>query len=295
MKVLVANEDPVLLQKLEDTLIQWGYEVQLALDGEQACKILLHEYPPPIAILTPALAGTGGIEICKKIRGRHHGPYSYVLMLTGKNEIQAAGDSMRAGADDHISLPFNFEELQARLRAGQRVATLQETLRNQSILDQLTGLWSRNMMLEVLQRERNRAVRLHGVVSIMMADVDNFRQINDTHGRSVGDEVLRDICRRLPGYLRSYDLVGRYGGKTFLIVLPQSDLGSGMQIGDRVRNMIAATPAGADNLQIGISMSIGVTATDHLSAKTVSTLLRTAEEALRNAQKAGGNCIESAR
>ena len=135
--------------------------------------------------------------------------YVYVILLTAKTEQKDLVEGMEAGADDYLTKPFNTHELRVRLRAGRRILDLQEqllqaqeALREQATHDGLTGLWNRTSILEILQKEAARAAREDPPLAVLMADLDNFKKINDTYGHLAGDSVLRESARRMRGNIR---------------------------------------------------------------------------------------------
>src|SRR5207245_2165972 len=154
-----------------------------------------------------------------EVRAAEGQPYVYILMLTAKDRKQDVIEGLEAGADDYLVKPFDTHELKARLKTGRRIIELQdqliaarETLRVQATHDSLTGLLNRAAILEILERELARARRLGSPVGVIMADLDHFKKVNDTHGHLAGDAVLREAARRIGASLRLYDTVGRYGG-----------------------------------------------------------------------------------
>ena len=129
---------------------------------------------------------------------------------------------LEAGADDYITKPFDLHELKARLRAGKRILELQgqligarEQLRVQATHDSLTGIFNRVAIMAVLEKELSRSTREGDSVAVMMADIDHFKTVNDTHGHQAGDIVLRETARKMLASVRSYDYIGRYGGRNF--------------------------------------------------------------------------------
>src|SRR4051794_17238522 len=227
MRVLAAEDNPVFQSMLRSMLNKWGYSPIMARDGNEAWRILESENAPRLAVLDWMMPGIDGVEICRRLRSLNPEPYIYILLLTARTESQDLIEGMDAGADDYLTKPFNAHELRVRLHAGRRILDLQEellkareALRKQATHDGLTGLLNRTGILEKLDDELSRATRTGTPVSVLMADLDLFKSINDTRGHLAGDAVLREAARRLKAAARRYDSVGRYGGEEFLIVLP---------------------------------------------------------------------------
>ena len=218
-----------------------------------------------------------------------------MILLTSRDGRGDLVEAFDAEVDDFLRKPFEVDELQARLRSGERVLALQErllatqeALRHEATHDRLTSLWNRASVLDRLERELERAVRESGTVSIAMVDIDHFKTINDTYGHLVGDQVLRQTALRIAHVPRPYDMVGRYGGEEFLILLPGSDLVAATRVAERVRAAVAGTPVHVDGRDLTITVSVGVAAaTDHTEAMT---LLQRSDEALYRAKKSGRNC-----
>ncbi len=225
-RVLVAEDDAMFRRILQSWLETWGYRVTLAEDGAQAWKTLQQEPPPQLLILDWMMPKTDGVELCRKVREQNRAPYQYILLATAKDGKQDLVKGLEAGADDYLTKPFDKSELRARLKACNRILTLQdsqlqaqEQLLFQATHDLLTGVWSRGAILETLRRELERAGRSLTATGLLMLDIDHFKAINDTYGHLIGDEVLKQVTQRIVHAVRGYDSVGRYGGEEFLIVL----------------------------------------------------------------------------
>ncbi len=224
MRILIADDSIVSRHLLDATLRKWGYEVIVACDGVEAWNVLGAEDAPKLAILDWVMPGLTGPEVCRFVREHNKDKdiYTYILLLTSKSLKEDLIEGMESGADDYVTKPFDQHELKVRLRAGTRIVDLQrelvaarEELREQATKDFLTRIWNRSSILDVLQRELVRGSREKRPVGVVLADLDHFKLVNDTHGHFAGDAVLREFARRMLSCMRPYDAIGRYGGEEF--------------------------------------------------------------------------------
>ena len=294
-RVLVAEDDPMFRRILKHWLETWGYSVMLAEDGTQAWEILQQDSQPELLILDWVMPGVDGAELCHRVRARARTLYQYILLVTAKDNTEDVVTGLEAGADDYLTKPFERNELRARLRVGRRILTLQagliqarEDLRFQATHDALTGIWNRRASLDLLQREIERASRTQSSTGLLMLDIDHFKQVNDNYGHLAGDAVLREVAARITRVVRSYDLVGRHGGEEFMVVLPGCDRDRVLQSAERIRSAIESPPFVMDELQIGVTISVG--ATSCTSGMSEKEMLTNADDALYKAKNAGRNC-----
>ena len=295
MKVLIADDDPVSCRILERKLSKWGYEVVVCSDGASAWEALSKVDAPNLAILDWMMPEIDGPEICRRLRENGRIPYTYILMLTAKRRKEDVIAGLDAGADDYISKPFDSHELDTRLRIGRRILDVQagllrsrEALRIQATHDPLTGMLNRATVLEHLQKELHRARREGKSTGVIMADLDNFKQINDSFGHLTGDAVLREASRRMRRLMRNYDTIGRYGGEEFLIVIPGSDAAGAETLANRIREEIAECPISTLEGMIDLTISLGV-AVGH--TEDADALIGAADSALYRAKRAGKNRV----
>jgi two-component system cell cycle response regulator len=295
MRVLAAEDNPVFQSMLRTMLTKWGYQAVIARSGTEAWHILQSDDAPRLAVLDWMMPGMDGLEICRRIRSARREPYIYILLLTARTEAQDLIEGMNAGADDYLTKPFNSHELRVRLHAGRRILDLQEellkareALREQATHDGLTGLLNRATILEKLDDELSRAERSGNPVSVLMADLDRFKAINDTLGHLAGDAVLCEAARRLKSAARRYDSVGRYGGEEFLVVLPGCDASHAALQAERMRDAIGATPFVTPSRPVNVTASLGVACS---SDSAPEALVREADDALYQAKGTGRNRV----
>ncbi len=299
MRVLIAEDDPVSRHLLEAFLVKWGYEVVAVTDGTAAERELRSDDAPRLAILDWMMPGINGIDICREVRRRAAEPYIYILVVTAKGQKEDVLRGLEAGADDYLTKPYDPPELRARLRTGGRIVELhaqliaaREQLRVEATHDPLTGLWNRSAVLEHLQRELARSEREKSSVAVILADVDKFKNINDTSGHLGGDAVLREVAVRLRASLRPYDGIGRYGGEEFLVVAPGCDAAGALKLAERLRASIGDTPVGTFEGVFAVTLSLGV-GTNRETCRA-DELVRAADAALYRAKEAGRNRVEVA-
>ena len=299
--MLIADNDPVSRRMLDSCVGKWGYEPVLCEDGEQARDVLRGDDPPKLAVLDWVLPSVDGVELCREVRARGNEPYIYVILLTSDTTKKAFLEGMGAGADDYVVKPCDAHKLRVRLRAGRRILDLQdeliaarEALREQATHDPLTHLWNRGVILEMLTQELERERRDELPVSVVMLDLDQFKHVNDTYGHMAGDAVLRETARRIRQGLRMYDMVGRYGGEEFVIVLPGCDAAAAHNLAERVRTGLRAEPMDTSEGAILVTCSAGVACTTEMACTDSEQLLAAADAALYRAKANGRDRVEMA-
>ncbi len=301
MKILVAEDDALSRTLLQRTLQRAGYEVEAVEDGCRALAELSKEDPPRLALLDWIMPGRDGIEVCREVRRRKDHAYTYLILLSSRETKQDIVQGLESGADDYLTKPYDVEELKARLRAGERILELEdhlvearESMRFQATHDLLTSLWNRGVIVELVSREVVRARREKWCNAVMMCDIDHFKRVNDENGHAAGDDVLREVARRLQTSVRSYDMVGRYGGEEFLVVLNKCDPSSAVARAENLRNAVAAKPILLPTKPLTVTISVGVALTTDFPNQDTDDILHASDMALYAAKAAGRNCIRMA-
>jgi two-component system cell cycle response regulator len=286
--VLIAEDDSVCRMILQTWLKTWRYRVVVVKNGIEAWDVLQQEGSPELLILDWVMPGIDGLELCRRIRQRQQN--AYILLVTANDKKQEVVNGLEAGADDYLTKPFDPDELRARLRVGQRMLSLHRQLRFQATHDTLTGIWSRGATLDMLRRELERAARAQASTGVLMLDLDRFKNINDTRGHLDGDTVLKEIVLRIAQTVRTYDVVGRYGGEEFLIVLPGCDRDKIQETAERIRTTVACSPIQVAGSEVFATVSIGGAVAPPGKVSTREILAR-ADAALYLAKAAGRNCV----
>ncbi len=301
MRILVVDDDPLTLEVLSARLEGWGHQVVTSQDSEAAWARLEGGASPHMAILDWMLPVMSGLDLCRKVRERS-GPYMYILLLTGRTGREDVLEGFEAGADDYLTKPIDWGELEARLRAGERIVNLQnelidarEALRTQAMQDPMTKVLNHGAIMEALDREVDRAHRENHPLALILCDLDRFKRVNDRYGHVVGDKVLREVTRRLRNCLRSYDALGRYGGEEFLMVLPNIDHDNAAKLAERIRVAVSTEPFRVDSLEIQVSLSQGLITWTVPTGIPAERLIQAADRALYAAKDAGRNRVRCVR
>jgi two-component system cell cycle response regulator len=301
MRILIADDELMSRKLLQRTLERAGYEVTAVGNGRVAVDQLCPANGPRLALLDWVMPELDGLGVCREVRKRKEQSYVYMILLTSKESKEDVVTGLESGADDYLTKPFDPEELKARLRTGLRILNLEdrlvearEQMRFQATHDGLTALWNRGMIIDLLGRELARSVREHFSTAILMCDLDHFKNVNDTYGHLVGDDVLRETAKRLLASVRSYDFVGRYGGEEFLVVLNNCNPSHALARAEEIRKAIAQRPVPSSSGPIPVTMSLGLLMNQEWGRRPVEELLHEADAALYAAKAAGRNCVRIA-
>lgn len=293
MKILIAEDEPISRRLLEANLIDWGYEVTAVSDGIEALDIIQQPESPSLIITDWMMPRMDGLSLCRKIRSIKKSQYKYIVILTAKGEKKDIIAGLEAGADDFLSKPFNRDELRYRTRIGERIINLERRIMELANTDPLTGLPNRRAFMERMEEELARAQREKHPLSIVLADIDHFKNVNDTYGHQIGDLVLQRFVGQLKTTSRPYDFPGRYGGEEFLFCFPGVDELLAASVAERMREKIEDMEIMLkdDAGSIRITASFGTASYTLESEENVDSLIKKADDALYLAKKKGRNCV----
>jgi len=299
VKLLIADDSKVSRMMLLAITKRWGYDIVIAEDGEQAWQIMQQDDAPQLLLLDWEMPKMSGIEVCQRVIAKNPENPAYIVLLTSRTSSDDIVEGLSNGASDYLSKPFDSAELQVRLQVGKRMIELQDKLNttlqeltNLASHDVLTGLLNRRAIMESLPKEIKRIERQELTLCIGMCDIDHFKKINDSYGHLVGDEVLKEVTKRMDESLRDHDLLGRYGGEEFLVITPVDCIKNGIMVYQRICDAVSAQPIVIDDLSISVTISCGVTSySPENNEKDSTELLAKADEALYQAKGAGRNQV----
>lgn len=262
-RVLIADDSLVIRAVVRSGLEEEGYDVVEAVDGVTALAQCRND-PPDVVLLDVEMPGLDGYEVLSELKDDACLMDIPVVFLTSRATTTDIVTGLRGGAHDYLKKPFEPAELLARVGSAVHVKKLQDQLqqRNRDLdrltrTDGLTGLNNRWHLEHELSRLHSDCSRHGDPLSVLILDLDHFKQINDTHGHGAGDRVLRAFADRMQAELRAGDVGGRWGGEEFLVVLPRTDLDGALEIADRIRIAAAAEPVTVSGDPIGVTVSGG--------------------------------------
>jgi two-component system, cell cycle response regulator len=303
MRVLVADDDRPTTAMLAGVLRAWGLDVSVADDGLAAWRHLTSGEPPALAILDWTMPGLDGLTLCQRIRQTPALAGLYVLLLTARDGRSDLVAGLDAGADDYMVKPIDAEELRARVHVGMRVAALQQSLaaRVEELqsasdhlarlvsTDALTDLCSRRWWFQLAAAEISRSDRYDRPLSLLVVDLDHFKNVNDTFGHDAGDALLRRFADMLRGECRQSDIIGRLGGEEFALLLPETGIAAARVLAERLTRACRAPGVPAHDDPVTCSCSIGVSEWRR-EDESIDRVLRRADAALYEAKRGGRDC-----
>jgi two-component system cell cycle response regulator len=291
LSVLIIEDHPDQRDLLAIVLQREGYKVVTAANGLEALEKLALE-KVHIALSDIMMPKMDGFELINKIRSNSALRHIYIILITAR--IQE-GDRVRGldlGADDYITKPFSFSELLARVRVGSRVVQYQQHLEYQTQIDSLTGLFNRRAFEKKIGEEFERSKRYGHPLSVVILDIDNFKKINDTYGHHGGDAALVKISEVLRERSRRSDFPSRFGGEEFVLVLPETDQDSAIQVARKFHEEIRSCSFGTVDKPFLLTVSMGLTSTTKKDYSDWREMVADADCALYQAKNTGKDRIE---
>jgi two-component system cell cycle response regulator len=275
------------------------HSVYVEKDAEDAL-LLVRRVELDLIVVDLALAGADGLRVCSRLRTLEETRRTPVIAIAPEDDSEARVRALDIGVNGFLSPPFHRGELQARVAAQLRRKRYSDDLRRhlrasleQAVRDPLTGMNNRRYLDGHLRDLVAQNVARGRPVSVLLVDVDHFKAVNDNHGHEVGDEVLREVGRRMSASLRGLDLCCRFGGEEFVAAFAGGGTEMALQIAERLRLTIADEPFVISTekeheslLQVTISIGIATTSS---SGDTAEALLKRADLALYRAKRGGRN------
>ncbi len=295
--IVVADDDRITRGLLAGILERHGFSVETVEDGQAAVERVARGGVDLILldILMPRLTG---LEACRLLKGMTSDTFLPVVLVTVKTDTASRVEGLKIGADDYVCKPFDESELIARVEAMLRIKKLHDhvvqaraKLQQLSVHDPLTGLYNYRYLHSRLSEEFKRAERYHDPLACVVIDIDRLQGVNDAAGRDCGDSVIRGVAEAVRRNVREVDVVARFGGDEFLVVLPSTHFAGSVTVAERIWREICDRDGPLVPGVSNVTLSVGVALYPSRDVRTKDALLRAADSALHQAKRDGGNRI----
>lgn len=296
--IVVAEDDAVTREYVGGLLRGHGWKVELLESGSEAVQRAAAG-GVSLLLLDVLMPGMNGLEACRIIKSREDLGFLPVVLVTAKSDADSRVEGLRIGADDYVCKPFDERELIARVSGLLRIKAMHDEVREAkqrleelAVTDELTGLYNFRYLHTRLHEEFKRAERHRDPLGCAMLDVDRFKSINDGYGHDAGDMILKTVADRIAGAVREIDVVTRYGGDEFLLVLPSTHFSGAVTVAERIWTSVRSAPVTlSDGRSVPVSVSIGVALYPSRDVTSKKELLRAADQALYQAKNDGRDRI----
>ena len=292
--ILIVDDEPLNIKVLSQALSPW-YRVKAATNGRDAINISSSEDPPDLILLDISMPDMDGYQVCQELKSSHETKDIPIIFLTGKNSTEDEAKGLELGAADYIAKPFSLPIVMARIRNQILLKIKTDMLEKLVSVDSLTEVANRRRFDELLTEELGRSIRSNGFLSVIMIDVDFFKNLNDNYGHAAGDVCLKQVAQSLKNTVRrSADSIARYGGEEFVAILPDITHDDALAVAEKLRENVARleirnpTQANKNN---SVTVSLGVATVQPLKGFNEDAILKLADKALYEAKQSGRNRV----
>jgi len=298
LRILIVEDDREIREMVTMMVKSMGYDVATAVNGKDAFTRLSAQ-SADIVLLDLMMPEMDGFEFCQQVREDPTLSDLHIIITSARDALEDKVRGLELGAADYLTKPFSLTELQARIKVGERIVRYQKALRaQQSQLehlareDTLTGLANRRRFEERAREELLRAGRYQHALSLLLADLDHFKAINDTYGHPYGDSVLKKVGETFTHHCRASDLCARYGGEEFAILLSETQLTQAKLVAERLCTAVRNLTFSQGTKEIHVTVSFGIACVDTTNPQSLDELIEQADQALYTAKRKGRNRVE---
>jgi two-component system cell cycle response regulator len=304
-RILIVDDDPESVDLIWQWLALQGHDLLLARNGKEALE-KIRATPPDLVLLDLRLPPPGGFEVARLLKQSPETRTIPLIVMTVRRDVASRVECLRIGVDDFVTKPFHWEELDATLQAAlekrrlytaleeanQQLQAANDQLLRLSVTDDRTSLYNDRYLRQRLTEEFKRSVRYGTALSLILLDLDHFKKVNDRYGHDCGDAVLRQFGEILVDNAREIDIVGRYGGEEFLMVLPNTDGIKAAIVGERVRKATEDFLFRYQDQIVRLTTSAGISSVPtNRELREEEQFVRAADEALYRAKEGGRNKV----
>lgn len=290
MRILVVDDSRMNRKVLCNQLAEWGHQATSVETGREALERVKTD-SFDVVLVDYRAGDMDGVEICWHLRSSQGTRHLYLMLMLPGSITNQFLEVVENGADEFLRKPIDFAWLNARLLAASRVVQMQQELVRLATTDGLTGALNRRHFLERGNEEVGRTRRLGRSLSVLMLDIDHFKNINDTYGHPAGDEAIRTNVRTTRHIVRGCDVLGRLGGEEFAVMLPDTSRDGALIVAERLRRSLAVTavePGGVKPFNFTVSIGVAWLAEED---RGIDDILARADEALYRAKRGGRNRV----
>ena len=283
-RILIIDDNNTNIQVAANIIKSEELLVWATLNPNEGLKIA-EKKRPDLILLDIQMPDMDGYEVCRILKSNDTTKEIPIVFMTASTDDESINKAYKAGAVDYITKPIKKKELIARVNTQLRLSQLINDLKEASYTDGLTKLYNHKKILEILTSEVERANRYKRPLSVLMADIDHFKRVNDEYGHLVGDKVLERLASEIKQQIREVDTAGRYGGEEFLIIFPEVAGKEALKAAERLRRSVEET-----NFDNGLAVTISCGLAEY-SGEDPRILVRKADDNLYQAKNTGRNKI----
>jgi two-component system cell cycle response regulator len=295
-RILLVEDSEFTANKLKDCLTEAGHTVEHAKDSTEGFT-LGSDRPYDLIIAGLRIGGEDGLRLCSQFRSQELTRHVPILLVLDDVDMPELAKGLELGVNDYLVKPVDRNELLARTRTQIRrrryhtkLRTMLQSSVSMAYTDSLTGVYNRRYINSHLDRKILEIAEASKPVSVMLFDIDHFKQVNDNHGHAAGDEVLKEIVKRVADNVRDFDMIARYGGEEFLVIMPNTPADAALMVAERLRTRIADSPfelpGSGDPLPVTVSIGVATTTDPQEEA---ARLVARADASLYMAKRSGRN------
>jgi diguanylate cyclase (GGDEF)-like protein len=285
--ILIIDDSPTIRDLLSSVLMSMA-NIELAVDGvtglEAAKKI-----KPDLIILDVQMPGIDGYDVCRQLKDNDETAETPVVFVTAQEDDEEEEKGLSIGATDYIRKPFTFGIVLARVKNILKMQEMKKELERLAYTDPLTSAFNRRYFLSAAKKEILRSSRYGHSLTLLMVDIDHFKSVNDTYGHDIGDEALKITVTTILKALRSEDILGRFGGEEFIILLPETNAVGAELVAQRIRQVVSEIIINTGQKAVSFTVSVGVA--EIKKNETIEEMQKRADEALYKAKENGRNCV----
>jgi diguanylate cyclase (GGDEF)-like protein len=290
--ILIVDDTVTNLDILSDLLCD--YDILVATNGADALE-MCEEEDITLILLDIMMPDMSGFEVCERLKSQERTKDIPIIFITAKSDEDSIEKAYDIGGIDYVQKPFKPKELLAKVKREFELQKLKNELIKLASIDPMTGLYNRRHFKNVSSHHFSLAQRNSSEISVIILDIDKFKTINDTYGHKVGDDVIISLAELLKSRQRKSDIISRFGGEEFVVLLPFTKLEDATNLAEKIRETVQEQKVKIDDeIEIQFTVSIGVSNVDIKNEINVEKSLIRADEALYEAKQNGRNkvCIK---